>query len=112
MEQLQARLRNYTTMRADGELSKEEYLQVSRESNQKLNQLSEELASLKEPIQAASLNLDHIQKALNRLVDISKPNISDALIDEFVETIVPVENYHYRWRLSFSDFSPSCIRIY
>lgn len=37
------------------------------------------------------------------MVDISTPRISDELIEEFVEVVTPVKNYHYRWKMSFGE---------
>lgn len=103
IEKLQARLKNYSVMRADGELSKEEYLSLSRESSAEINKLTDALKTTenKEPQAFSSLDLNKIRAVLNRMVDLSKPKIADELIDEFVDTITPVENYRFRWKLNF-----------
>ena len=37
------------------------------------------------------------------MVDITAPRISEELIDEFVEAVTPVENHHYRWKMTFGE---------
>lgn len=103
IEKLQSRLKNYSAMRADGELSKGEYLSLSRESSAEINKLTEELKAIEneQPQAFSSLDLDKIRAVLNRMVDLSKPKIADELIDEFVDTVTPVENYRFRWKLNF-----------
>ena len=49
--------------------------------------------------------LETLQAALSRMVDTSKANVFESLLEEFVETVVPVENYRYRWKLSFENQS-------
>ena len=109
IEKLQSRLKNYSAMRADGELSKEEYLSFSSETNAEINELTAELRALErnEP-QVSSLDLDKIRAALNHMVDLSKPKIADELIEEFVDTITPVENYRFRWKLNFDHSYNPC----
>lgn len=109
IEKLQSRLKNYSAMRADGELSKEEYLSFSSETSAEINELTAELRALErnEP-QTSSLDLDKIHAALNHMVDLSKPKIADELIEEFVDTITPVENYSFRWKLNFDHCYSPC----
>ena len=109
IEKLQSRLKNYSAMRADGELSKEEYLSFSSDTSAEINELTAELRALErnEP-QASCLDLDKIRAALNHMVDLSKPKIADELIEEFVDTITPVENYRFRWKLNFDRSYNPC----
>ena len=95
---------NLGQMRADGELTKEQY--------QKLySQAMEEHASVKRKMERKTMqptahpqyDFATIQKGLNQLVDISSPKISEELIDEFVEAIVPSENYTFRWKMCFGN---------
>lgn len=104
LRRLEIRILNLGQMRADGELTKEQY--------QKLySRAIEEQASVKKQMDlgAASSTPDFqydfaaIQKGLNQLVDISAPKISDELIDEFVEAIMPVESYAFRWKMNFGN---------
>lgn len=109
VERLKARMKNYSIMRADGELSKQEYQSLSQEANAEINRLSDEISALREsntnPFVA--LDLSKIRKALNRMVDLSKTKVAEELIEEFVETITPVENNRFRWKLDFDSFSCS-----
>lgn len=107
LQKLHTRLKNYSIMRADGELSKEEFLQLTRDVNREIIQLDAELQNEKNfHPSSGSLSVESLQAALNRMIDTSKANISESLIEEFVETVVPVENYRYRWKLSFENLEP------
>ncbi len=104
LNRLEKRILNLGQMRADGELTKEQY--------QKLySQAMEEHASVKRKMERKTMqptahpqyDFATIQKGLNQLVDISSPKISEELIDEFVEAIVPSENYTFRWKMCFGN---------
>lgn len=104
LNRLEKRILNLGQMRADGELTKEQY--------QKLySQAMEEHASVKRKMERKTMqptahpqyDFATIQKGLNQLVDISSPKISEELIDEFVEAIVPSENYTFCWKMCFGN---------
>ena len=74
-------------------------------------QVDEEIRKLEEELSAAvmpqtddsAVKAIRIQRALEEIVDISVPKITDNLIDRFVEVVTPVENYSYRWKLNFGE---------
>ena len=78
---------------------------LSKETTSEKNRLSAELKKLQtlSPQGMSTLNLTQIRTALNRMVDLSKNTVSEALLDEFVETITPVENYKFRWKLNLGE---------
>lgn len=104
LEKLENRLRSYATMRADGEIDKEQFMSL----REKAEQERQAILSEQQRIQAAGTqnddtgpSLEQIRKAMERVVDISGPRIAEELIAEFVETITPVQDYRYRWKLCF-----------
>lgn len=104
LNKLEQRILNLGQMRADGELTKEQYqklyVQATQEQEKLQGQMEGQL-NLKE--KHMDFDLEKIKKALSQMVDISTPRISDELIEEFVEVVTPVENHHYRWKMSFGE---------
>lgn len=101
LDKLEQRLLNLGQMRADGELTKEQFQKLYDQATRELESLKAQQSEKKEPEQNHNFDLAKIKKGLAQMIDISAPRISDELIDEFVEVITPVENHHYRWMLSF-----------
>ena len=89
-------------MRADGELTREQYQNLYAQTAAEREKLQGQLehASV-EGGGAPKLDLTQIKKKLAQVVDVSTPKISDELVEEFVEVVTPVEDYHYRWKLNF-----------
>ena len=88
-------------MRADGELTKEQFQKLYSLAAKELAALQNQQNEQQEPDQKRSFDLSKIQKGLSQMIDITAPRISDELIGEFVEVITPVANHHYRWKMSF-----------
>ena len=104
IEKLKTRKRKFSTMYADGDLSREEYKEMVAQADEKIHKLEDELSAATMPQPDESVqNANHIQRALEEIVDISSPKIDDNLIDRFVEVVTPVENYSYRWKLNFGE---------
>ena len=91
-------------MRADGELAKEQYQKLYAQATKELEALQGKMGGQpNEPENVNGFDLDKIKKGLSQMVDISTPKISEELIEEFVEVVTPVENHHYRWKMSFGE---------
>lgn len=104
-EKIKKRIMNYGRMRADEELSKEQYKALCSQAEEELDSIKRQLATIVDTHAKADLPYDFgkIQKALARVIDVSGAKISDELIDEFVEVVTPVENYAYRWKLNLGE---------
>ena len=101
---LEQRILNLGQMRADGELTKEQFHKLYSQATKELEALQSKMGGQSnEPESASRFDLDKIKKGLSQMVDISTPRISEALIEEFVEVITPVKNHHYRWKLNFGE---------
>lgn len=103
-DKLEQRILNLGQMRADGELTKEQYQKLYAQATKELETLQGKMGGQpNEPENVNSFDLDKIKKGLSQMVDISTPKISEELIEEFVEVVTPVENHHYRWKMSFGE---------
>lgn len=103
-DKLEQRILNLGQMRADGELTKEQYQKLYAQATKELEALRGKMGG--QPDESENVNgfdLDKIKKGLSQMVDISTPKISEELIEEFVEVVTPVENHHYRWKMSFGE---------
>lgn len=106
-----ARMENLVAMRADGEISKEQFQSLRHKAETEISALNEELAKLNSVSDEAAqaLDMDAIEAALNEVLDFSKPKIDESVIDKFVSRITPVDNGHYRWDLNFTPNSKQAI---
>ena len=103
-DKLEQRILNLGQMRADGELTKEQYQKLYAQATKELEALQGKMGGQpNEPENVNGFDLDKIKKGLSQMVDISTPRISEELIEEFVEVVTPVENHHYRWKMSFGE---------
>ena len=101
---LEQRILNLGQMRADGELTKEQFHKLYSQATKELEALQSKMGGQSnEPESASGFDLNKIKKGLSQMVDISTPRISEELIEEFVEVITPVKNHHYRWKLNFGE---------
>lgn len=103
-DKLEQRILNLGQMRADGELTREQYQKLYAQATKELETLQGKMGGQpNEPENVNGFDLDKIKKGLSQMVDISTPKISEELIEEFVEVVTPVENHHYRWKMSFGE---------
>ena len=92
-DKLEQRILNLGQMRADGELTKEQYQKLYAQATKELEALQGKMGGQpNEPENVNGFDLDKIKKGLSQMVDISTPKISEELIEEFVEVVTPVEN--------------------
>lgn len=99
-----ARMENLIAMRADGEISKEQFQTLRQKAETELADLNEELnrlnAAFDDETDAPPMAV--IEDALDSILDFSGPSIDSSIIDKFVCRITPVDNGHYRWDLNFA----------
>lgn len=103
-DKLEQRILNLGQMRADGELTKEQYQKLYAQATKELEALQEKMGGKpNEQEKSSGFDLDKIKRGLSQMVDISAPKISEELIEEFVEVVTPIENHHYRWKMNFGE---------
>ncbi|GLC80116.1 recombinase family protein [Lacrimispora brassicae] len=97
----------YIEMRADGELSKEEFIKTKEKIESKISELKEEIELLqnKEEVQINKDDmLAEIKVALEELSDFSDGKVQKEIIDKFVERVTPVNgNKQFDWTLNFEN---------
>lgn len=98
LAKIEKRMFNFSNMRADGEISKEQYAQLCSQAQKEKEKLESSLNST--PVKSKTLNYSLIKKKLNQVLDMAASRVSDELIDEFVECVTQVEDYYYRWKLN------------
>ncbi len=106
-EKLKKRLTGLKNMRADGDLTREEYLDSKAEVEQEIANIEQTVAKLKaeqEPVEIIDYDerLKMLESALEQFVKFDTENdIPDAVIEAFVEKIVVSED-SYDWYLRFN----------
>lgn len=98
------RMENLIAMRADGEISKEQFQTLRQKAETELAALNEELGRLNSAFddETDALDMAAIEAALDSMLDFSGPSIDSNIIEKFVCRITPVDNGHYRWDLNFA----------
>ncbi len=98
------RMNNLIAMRADGEISKEQFQNLRQEAEKELATLNEELNRLNAVSDEAAeaLDITAIEAGLNEVIDFSGSQINESIIEKFVSRITPIDNGHYRWDLNFT----------
>lgn len=99
------RMENLIAMRADGEISKEQFQTLRQKVETELAALNEELGRLNSAFddETEALDMTAIEAALDSMLDFSGPSIDSNVIEKFVCRITPVDNGHYRWDLNFAS---------
>ena len=108
IEKLNKRLENMIAMRADGELTKEEYAKSKTKIENEISVLQKKKENFSEDNAPANrIDLDKIQAALDTLTEIGNPN--SYIIDNFVDEIRPLGNNRFAWVVRLSGDTQSDI---
>ncbi len=103
IDKAQTRLTNLIAMRADGELSKEEYLTMRKPIDDEIQQLQEKLNQAPKDEQPKSgLELDGIISTLNTLIDFSGAKVSEEVINQFVYRVTPTSDTTFDWYVNLN----------
>ena len=108
LEKLQKRLERYIDMRADGEISEEQY-RSKKESTENEIETTERLIQEKKVEisnkERYKLDINKIRERLETYVDLSGFGVSNEMIDFFVERIIHRSNEEYVWEMNLSGLS-------
>ena len=91
-------------MRADGEITKEEFKSLKDMTEAELNKYIEEKSRMSEKFDGEGgmeFDIEKIEAVLEQTIDFSNHKLDDSIIDKFVSQIIPVDNCRYRWDLNF-----------
>lgn len=98
IEKVKTRTANLIAMRADGEITKEEYQTMRTPLNNELKQLQNQLDSVDvEEHPKKGLILDEIITTLNSVIDFSGTKISHDVINQFVYMVIPTSDTIFSW---------------
>ena len=105
------RMENLIAMRADGEISKEQFQTLRQKAETELAALNEELGRLNSAFddETDALDMAAIEAVLDSMLDFSGQIIDSNIIEKFVCRITPVDNGHYRWDLNFAPIKKQAI---
>ena len=103
IDKAQTRLTNLIAMRADGELSKEEYQTMRKPIDDEIQQLQEKLSQAPKDEQPKSgLELDEIISTLNTLIDFSGTKVSEEVINQFIYRVTPTSDTTFDWYVNLN----------
>lgn len=98
IDRLRNRINGFVEMRADGDLSKEEYSDKRAQAESEIEKLLAELAAVEEPDDSErDAKLNSIIATLKTLVHPTGGKVDDSIIKRFVAKVVPVGNNTYEW---------------
>lgn len=105
IKKLQKKQEGLRSMRAMGDISREEFLTDHQAVQVEIDNLRRQLDDLRSSAkQAASpqINMDAIRATLEKWVDFSGPTVSDALVEQFILQVVLVDDNTFNWTLDLS----------
>ena len=96
-------LLNLTAMRADGEISKDEYLVMRKPVDEEIVEL-QKLLEITPDEQTApkGIDLDGIRDTLNTMIDFSGTSLCHEIIDQFVYMVRPISDISFEWYLNLN----------
>lgn len=98
-----ARLQNLIAMRADGEITKEEYQAMRSPVDEEIRALQIALTEVPQAEEHSSaLNLDEITATLHSLVDFSGATLNHDVISKFVYMVTPTSDTSFYWYVNLS----------
>ena len=98
-----ARLQNLIAMRADGEITKEEYQAMRSPVDEEIRALQRALTEVPQAEEHSSaLNLDEITATLHSLVDFSGATLNHDVISKFVYMVTPTSDTSFHWYVNLS----------
>jgi hypothetical protein len=104
LSKINYKIDNLIDMRAEGDISKEEYGIKRKELDKQKALIEAELSGMndrKTETQDIENKLDCIKNALEEYIDFSKPKISENVIERLIKMIKPVNNNLFQWTLDF-----------
>ena len=106
IEKLQKRLQNLIGMRADGEISKEEFAESKNTITEQISILNSELTidevESDEP-ESIEKKIEVIKQAMNEVIDFSQPKLPKYIIDKFISKVLVLDNNKFRWYISLGN---------
>lgn len=97
------RLKNLIAMRADGEITKDEYQAMRSPVDAEIRDLQRALEEVpKAEGHGNGLDLDGITATLHSLVDFSEPTLNHDVINKFVYQVTPTSDTSFHWYINLN----------
>lgn len=98
-----SRLKNLIAMRADGEITKDEYQAMRSPVDAEIRDLQRALEEVpKAEGHGNGLDLDGITATLHSLVDFSEPTLNHDVINKFVYQVTPTSDTSFHWYINLN----------
>jgi len=103
INRLKVKIEGFITMRAEGELSKEEYRTMKAKADEELTVLLTEREAVSRPSEETAYkpDMEAIRQALEESIDFSQPFLSRDVINKFVQKITTLDNRRFQWDMNF-----------
>lgn len=106
IQKVKNKISNLIEMRAEGEISKNEYNTMKTKLDSQIESLQVDLDSLEEN-NSTKENMEHklevIKQVLSETIDFSKPKLPEYIIERFVRQVTPIDNNLFRWYINLTD---------
>lgn len=103
LDKANSRLTNLIAMRADGEISKDEYQAMRSPVDEEIKKLQKALDEIpQEKSNPKGLDIEGIRSTLNSLVDFSGSTISHDVVNQFVYLITPTSDTTFDWYVNLN----------
>ena len=103
LDKANTRLTNLIAMRADGEITKDEYQVMRTPIDTEIQELQKALENIPtESDNSKGFDLDGIISTLNSLVDFSGNTISHDVINQFVYMVTPTSDTTFEWYVNLN----------
>ena len=106
IEKLQNRMKNLIEMRADGEITKEDFTEFKNSINDQISILNSELVIEEiesDKPESIEKKIDTIRQIIDESIDFSQPKLPRYIIDRFISKVVVLDNNKFRWYLTLGD---------
>ena len=98
-----SRLQNLIAMRADGEITKDEYPAMRSSVDAEIRDLQRALEEVPQTEEHGNgLDLDGITATLHSLVDFSEPSLNHDVINKFVYQVTPTSDTSFHWYINLN----------
>ena len=104
MGKAQERLKSLIVMRADGEISKDEYQAMRTPIDEEIKSLQNQMNDeLQKKTEYNGLDLEGILSSLRLMIDFGDSKIDHGIVDQFVYKVTPTSDNTFDWYLNLND---------
>lgn len=96
-------MKNLIEMRADGEITKEDFTEFKNSINDQISILNSELVIEEiesDKPESIEKKIDTIRQIIDESIDFSQPKLPRYIIDRFISKVVVLDNNKFRWYLT------------